>query len=148
MSGTISCGKIVTTEISSTSNLQIGLFSWPSATPSPGTVLKTDGSGNLTFESVNVRSVIDSLATTYTITITDDIVAITGTLATTITLPDPTTKNVGDLIYIVKEVAGASIITIIPFGTELISGNSSATLTSSFGSVKIYTNGTNWFALF
>ena len=48
----------------------------------------------------------------------------------------------------VKEVAGSSVITIVPFGTELISGNTTATLTSSYGSMKIYTNGTNWFALY
>lgn len=149
MSGTISCGKLITSEISSsTSTLQIGSFTWPAETPASGTVLKTDGTGSLTFESINVRYALGTSDTSYTVTTNDDIVAITGSLETTINLPDPSTKAIGDLIYIVKEVSGTSIITILPFGTELISGGSSATLSSSYGSVKIYTNGVNWFALY
>lgn len=148
MSGKISCGTIVTDSISSSSTLQIGNFSWPTSTPESGTVLKTSGNGTLSFEPSNVRTAVDSLATTYSITSTDDIVAITGTLDTTLTLPDPTLKTVGDLIYIVKEVSGASVITVVPFGTELISGNSSATLSASYGSFKLYTNGVNYFALY
>ena len=148
MSGTISCGKLITSEISSTSTLQIGSFTWPSESPASGTVLKTNGTGGLTFESINVRTALQTTDTSYTININDDIVAITGTLETTLTLPDPSTKAVGDLIYIVKEISGTSTITILPFGTELISGDSSAVLSSSYGSVKIYTNGINWFALY
>lgn len=145
----ISCNEIVTSKVSSTSsNLQIGSFSWPSTAPTAGSVLKTDGAGNLTFETSNNRSAIGTAATAYTIISTDDIVAITGTLDTTITLPDPSTKVVGDMIYIVKEVAGSSVITVVPFGSELISGSSSVTISDPYGSFKIYTNGTNWFALF
>jgi len=149
MSGTISCGKIITDEIeSSTSSLKVGSFVWPSEAPAPGTVLKTDSLGNLTFESINVRSEVGELETSYDVSISSDIVAITGTLDTTLNLPDPTTKTVGDIIHVVKEVSGTSIITILPFGTELVSGNPSVELSSSYGSVKIYTNGINWFALF
>ena len=143
------CDEIITSKVSSSSNsLKIGTFNWPTAVPASGSVLKTDGSGNLTFETSNVRVAIDPAATTYTISSNDDIIAITGTLDTTLTLPDPSTKTVGDLIYIVKEVDGTSTITVVPFGTELISGGSSTTLTDPYGSFKIYTNGTNWFALF
>lgn len=148
MSGLISCGSLVTSSISTTSTLTIGNFEWPTVLPSNGSVLKTNGAGGLTFEPANVRQELLTTDTSYTITATDDIVAVTGTLATTLTLPDPTLKTVGDLIYIVKEVSGLSIITIVPFGTELISGNASATLTASYGSVKLYTNSVNWFALY
>ncbi len=151
MSGTVSCNAIVTSSVSNASgasDLQIGSFSWPSDPPSTGQVLSTDGSGNLSFSSQNSRAVVDSASTVYSIDSTSDIVAITGALDTTLTLPDPSTKTVGDLIYVVKEVSGTSVVTIVPFGSELISGNSSTTLVNSFGSVKIYTNGTNWFALF
>lgn len=145
----ITCNEIVTSKVSSSaSSLQIGTFNWPSTAPAPGSVLKTDGAGNLTFETTNVRSAVDPLATTHTIGSSDDIVAITGTLDTTLVLPNPSTKVVGDLIYVVKEVDGASLITVVPFGTELISGSASATLSDPYGSFKIYTNGTNWFALF
>ena len=145
----ITCTEIITSKVSSSnSTLQIGSFAWPSTTPAPGSVLKTDGAGNLTFEESNIRTVVDPAATTFTIGSSDDIVAITGTLDTTLTLPDPSTKTVGDLIYVVKEVDGPSVITVVPSGTELISGGASTTLSDPYGSFKIYTNGTNWFALF
>jgi hypothetical protein len=145
----ISCNEVVTSKVSSASSvLQIGTFNWPSTAPTPGSLLKTDGLGNLTFEESNVRSVVDAASAAYTIGPSDDIVAITGTLDTTLTLPDPTTKSVGDLVYIVKEVDGPSVITVVPFGSELISGETSTTLSDPYGSFKIYTNGTNWFALF
>ncbi len=144
----VACNEIVTSKVSnSSSTLQIGTFTWPSDAPPPGSVLKTDGSGNLAFEVPNSRSVVDPLATSYTIGTSDDIVAVTGTLDTTLTLPDPSTKTVGDLIYVVKEVGGASVVTIEPSGSELISGGPSTTLSVPYGSLKIYTNGTNWFAL-
>ena len=151
MSGTISCSAIVTSSVSTAagaSDLKIGSFNWPSERPATGQILSTDGSGNLKFSEQNSRVAVDPASTSHSIDSTSDIVAITGTLATTLTLPDPSTKTVGDLIYVVKEVSGTSVVTIVPFGSELISGNSSTTLVNSFGSVKIYTNGTNWFALF
>ena len=149
MSGKISCGKVVTASVlPSGTNLKIGNFDWPSSVPSSGTVLKTAGDGSLTFEPSNVRAVVGSTNTTYDIQPSDDIVAIVGTLETTVRLPDPALKTVGDLIYVVKEVSGTSTVTVVPFGTELISGASTATLRASYGSVKLYTNGVNYFALF
>ena len=147
MSGTITSDAVVTSTISSASNLQIGSFTWPSSTPSSGQVLKTDDSGNLSFISVNTRIAVGPLVTTHSIDVLTDIVAITGTLATALTLPDPTTKSVGDIIYIVKEVSGTSVITVLPSSTELLSGNASSTLSTSYGSMKIYTNGIDWFVL-
>ena len=147
MSGTISCGKMVTEEVSSDNTLKIGTSTWPSGTPSSGSIMKIDGSGNIIFERTNIRSDVGSLSTTYSISTSDDIVAITGLLDTTITLPDPSTKVMGDFIYIVKEVSGTSIITVVPFGSETISGGSDLTFSNSYGAVKIYTNGTDWFSL-
>ena len=144
----IICDEIVTSKVSSTSSLKIGLFTWPSVTPTAGSVLKTDGEGNLQFQETNTRTVVDQLSTSHTIDIDSDIIAITGTLDTTLTLPDPSTKTIGDMIYIVKEVDGTSVITILPFASELISGATSAILSDAYGTVKIYTNGTAWFALF
>lgn len=143
----ILCEEIVTTKLSTSGTLQIGIFTWPSGTPPAGSVLKTDGAGNLVFQEINIRTPVDALATTYTIGITEDIVAITGTLNTTLTLPDPSTKTIGETIYIVKEVAGTSVITINPFNTELISGNATYTFSDAYQSVRLYTNGTNWFII-
>lgn len=149
MSGKVSCGRLVTSYISpapTSTKLHIGNFDWPTSAPSSGTVLKTAGDGSLAFEPANVRAVVSSAS--YDIQPTDDIVAITGNLDTTLTLPDPKLKTVGDLIYVVKEVSGSSTVTVVPFGTEVISGRSSAVLKASFGSFKVYTNGVNYFALF
>lgn len=151
MSGKISCGSVITGSIvpdSSSTTLQIGNFNWPTEAPSSGTVLKTGNDGSLVFEPSNVRAVVAANAPTYDIQLSDDIVAITGTLETTLTLPDPALKTVGDLIYVVKEVSGTSTVTVVPFANELISGKSSAVLRASFGSFKLYTNGVNYFALF
>ncbi|CBN80422.1 EsV-1-124 [Ectocarpus siliculosus] len=145
----ISCDSIVTSRVTSaTSNIQIGLFNWPSTTPLPGSVLKTDGLGNLTFEVPNVHTSVDTAAPAYAISTSDDIVAVAGTLDTTLTLPDPSSKVVGDLIVVVKEGGGDNSVTVVPFGTELLSGGSSVVLSQAYGSLKIYTNGTDWFALF
>ena len=145
----ISCPTLVTSRVTSAaSNIQIGGFTWPSEAPLPGSVLKTDGLGNLSFEAPTVRSVVSSDSAAYTILPSDDIVAVTGTLDATLSLPDPSLKVTGDMIYIVKEVGGPSTVTVVPFGTELVSGGSSAVLSQPYGSLKLYTNGTNWFALY
>lgn len=145
----ISCPTLVTSRVTSAaSNIQIGGFTWPSDAPLPGSVLKTDGLGNLSFEAPTVRSVVDANSAAYTILPSDDIVAVTGTLDTTLTLPDPASKVTGDMIFVIKEVGASSVITVVPFGNELVSGGSSAVLSEPFGSLKVYTNGTNWFALY
>jgi len=134
-------------ELSSASgSIKIGSFTWPDLDNVPeGSVLKTDSTGELVFEPSVVRVTV--VGTTYTILPGDDIIAITQQQDTTLTLPDPTTKNTGEIIYIVKEVSGTDTITILPNGTELLSGETSATLSFSFGTLKIYTNGVNWFVL-
>ena len=144
----ISCDSIVTSRVTSaTSSIQIGLFTWPSTTPLSGSVLKTDGVGNLTFDVPNVYTAVDTASSAYAISTSDDIVAVAGTLDTTLTLPDPSSKVVGDMIVVVKEGGGENNVIVVPFGTELLSGGSSAVLSQPYGSFKIYTNGTDWFAL-
>lgn len=155
MSGTVYMGSVNVTKIESTSslsitsstgNIQLGGYTFPSEAPTENTILMTDGTGNLSFAPANTRTGVTD--TTYTITTQDDIVAITVAQATTLTLPDPTTKTVGDIIYIVKEVAGTDVITINPSASELISGQTTYTFSTEYGATKIYTNGTNWFLLF
>ena len=131
---------------STSGNIHIGAFKWPdSKNVVEGSVLKLDSSGDLKFEPAIIRIAVTGTA--YTINPDEDIVAITQQQDTTLTLPDPTTKNVGDIIYIVKEISGTNVITILPSGNELISGETSTTLSFSYGTLRIYTNGNNWFAL-
>ena len=155
MSGTVYMGAINVTNISSetslsitssTGNVQLGSYTFPSTPPAENTVLVTDGTGNLSFSPSNTRSEVPTA--TYTITPNDDIVAITVAQDTILTLPDPATKTVGDILYIVKEVAGTNVITVNPNTTELISGQSSYTFSVVYGATKMYTNGTDWFLLF
>ncbi|CAN0577779.1 unnamed protein product [Ectocarpus sp. 12 AP-2014] len=144
----ISCDSIVTSRVTSaTSSIQIGGFTWPNTTPLPGSVLKTDGLGNLTFEVPNAYTAVDTASPAYAIGTSDDIVAVAGTLDTTLTLPDPSSKVAGDFIVVVKEGGGDNNVTVVPSGTELLSGGSSVVLSQPYGSIKIYTNGTDWFAL-
>ncbi len=143
----ISCPTLVTSRVTSAaSSIKIGGFTWPSAAPGAGSVLKTDGAGNLSFEPPNLRSTVDPASSAYTILPSDDIVAVTGTLDTTLTLPDPASKTTGDIIRIVKEVGGPSVVSVMPHGTELVSGGSSAVMSQPYESLNVYTNGADWFA--
>ena len=155
MSGKVTVSSINVSTIASTSslsitstsgNIQMGGYTFPSTGPTEDSILKSDGSGNLTFAPTNTRTEVSTI--TYSISSDDDIVAITVAQDTTLTLPDPTTKTVGDILYIVKEVAGTNVVTINPNGSELVSGQSTYTFQSEYGATKIYTNGTNWFLLF
>ena len=155
MSGTVYMGSINVTSIasesslsitSSTGNIQLGGYTFPSEIPTENTFLVTDGSGNLSFSATNKRAGVTTA--TYAISPDDDIVAITVEQDTVVTLPDPSTRTVGDILYIVKEVGGTNTVTINPNSTELISGQTNYTFAVAYGATKIYTNGTNWFLLF
>lgn len=155
VSGSVSIGAVTSASItsdsalsikSSTGQIKVGGYTFPTNTPSANTVLVSDGSGNLSFQSTNQRA--DVTTATYTILPEDDIIAITVEQNTVLTLPPPSSRTVGDIIYVVKEVGGTSTVTINPNGTELISGNTSYVFSSAYGANKVYTNGTNWFLLF
>lgn len=155
MSGTVIMGAITVSSIasdsalsitSSTGNIQLGGYTFPDTTPSEGDVLVTDGSGNLSFAAANQR--VDVSSATYTIQPSDNIVAITVQEDVVVTLPPPSSKTVGDIIYIVKEADGLSSVSVSPSGTELISGQEGFSFSQAYGATKLYTNGTNWFILY
>jgi len=143
--GSISCSNVTTTVINpSGSKIKIGPLTWPSSSSTPGDLV-TDGVGNVAISPVFPRVVIDPTETTYSISPVEEIVAIVGTNATTLTLPDPSTKDVGYILYIVKETDSTNVITIVPFGTELIIGETSVEISNGYSSIALYTDGTNWF---
>lgn len=155
MAGTISAGAVITSTVTSdtalslsagSGDINIGSFSWPSSAAPDGSVLTTDGTGNLSFSESNKRVVVTSA--TYSIGLEDDIVALTVEQASTLTLPDPSLKTVADIIYVVKEVGGNDAITVVPNSTESISGGSSSTVSGAYATSQFYTNGTNWFRLY
>lgn len=144
MSGTVNIGSITVTSIS-TGNISVGPYTFPSTQPVKGSVLVTDGTGNLSFTPSNTRVEVGTAA--HTVAASEDIVAITAAQETALTLPDPATKVVGNILYVVKEVGGTHAVTIAPSGAELISGQTSHVLSAEYGATKLYTNGTDWFIL-
>lgn len=155
MSGTVFMGAITVASIasdsalsitSSTGSIQLGGYRFPDEAPVDGNVLVTDGSGNLSFATSNQRSEVSAAA--YSILPGDNIVAITAQLDVALTLPPPSSKTVGDIIYIVKEVDGSNSVSVNPNGTELLSGQTSFSFSQAYGATRLYTNGTNWFILY
>lgn len=153
--GSITLGTVSVTSISSdasitisssTTDVRIGNYTFPAALPSQDSVLVSSETGVLSFVPVNVRAEVASA--TYTISANDSVVAVTVAQGMTLlTLPDPSTKVVGDIIHVRKEVAGTDTVTILPNVAESISGQASYSITSEYGSVSLYTNGTAWFIL-
>lgn len=79
---------------------------------------------------------------------TDYLIAVTSTAAPrTITLPDATTLPVAQSFCIVDESGGAATnnITIATVGGQTINGATSFIMDNDYGSVELYTSGTNWF---
>ena len=79
---------------------------------------------------------------------TDDVIigVVTTELPVTITLPSA--GAVAGKIYIIHDEggdAGTNAITIATEGSETIDGNSSATINSNYGTLRIYSDGTNFF---
>lgn len=154
-SSSVTVGKLNVTSInspssinisSSTNSIQIGDYTLPSTTPTETSVLSTDSNGTLSFVPISVKTEVT--APMYFIDANDSVVAITGVqLAFVLTLPDPSLKVVGDILYIRKEVPGTNTVSIMPFNGESISGENSYTITTEYGSVSMYTNGTSWFVL-
>ena len=130
---------------SSTGNIQLGSHMFPSSSPVDSTTLMTDGNGSLFFRKQNVRTEVSS--SSYNIVSSDDIVGVTGDVAVSLILPDPASRVVGDLLYIVRETDSTEDIVVYPNGVELISGQTSYSMNSAFCSVSLYTNGSNWFVV-
>lgn len=67
----------------------------------------------------------------------------------TINLPPANGTNIGaGFVLTIKDesgTAGSNNITIDPDGSELIDGSATAVMTINYSSLKIYSNGSNWF---
>lgn len=63
-----------------------------------------------------------------------------------INLPDPSTN--ANKEYIVKRVDGtANVVTINPNGSETIDGDSSVSVNTQWETVRLFSDGSNWFIL-
>lgn len=94
---------------------------------------------------------VTSTAITYQILVTDYIVSVTdNSAARTISLPTGASVGIGQT-FVIKDAAGtagsANAITIDTAGAETIDGASSVQITTNYGSMTIYYNGTNYFII-
>jgi len=130
-------------------------YTWPASQASSYGQVLTNKSGTLSWSNTDAGPVVltTSLSSsanyssgTYTVQSTDYII---GCDIDGITVSLPSCSSVGaGKTYIIKDQAGSassSNITISPSGTQKIDGQSSRTLTVSYGSVRIYTDGSNWY---
>ena len=92
----------------------------------------------------------ETTAVSFTFSGRQVIVGVTDTSATrTVTLATVLLTDTPDArIVIVKDeggAAGSNTLTIATEGSETIDGSSTVTITSNYGAVRLYSDGTNWF---
>ena len=116
-----------------TNNGNVGI-----GTSSPNSELQINGSLSLRKKEVDADYTTEGETI---IGVTDTTVARTITLASS--------DCVDGRIIIIKDEsggAGANNITVTTQGSETIDGNSTATIDVNYGSLRLYSNGTNWFS--
>ncbi len=129
-----------------------GHFLWNNATN--GTKMILTSAGNLGIglsnpsSSLHVNGSISVKRTVYTTTATigskDHIVAVTTTSAIILTLPSASTSGSGRE-YIIKSAANSANITISTTSSQTIDGATSKTITTGYGVLRVYSDGSNWF---
>lgn len=100
------------------------------------------------FNSVGMKYSVKSVATTYTALVTDYIIGVSTTsFAVTVNLPPTSLVGIGK-VYEIRDIGGSAtsnIITIDPFSTQKINGDTTKGISTNYGSVKVVTDGYNWF---
>lgn len=79
---------------------------------------------------------------------TDDVIIGVDTSGGAVTITLPSAGAVAGKVYVIHDEggdAGTNAITIATEGSETIDGNSSATINSNYGTLRIYSDGTNFF---
>lgn len=84
-------------------------------------------------------------ATTDTLTNNDSYVIYTAAVAKTCNLPAVASIQPGREYVVVNTAAGA--ITVDPFGSELINGAASLSVTASTGRARFFSDGTQWWTI-
>ena len=88
------------------------------------------------------RPPIVTKTTSYTLTASDTIVLVSGT----VTLTLPTAVGITGKIYRIKNTSNG-VITIATHGSETIDGETSASLIQKYETATIMSDGTNWMIL-
>jgi hypothetical protein len=129
----------------------VGSLQFRVNTPVSGEI---SGSANVLYNSANNHLTVDSgliharteIVTSHTASASEYFLAVTGT-PTAIEL-NATLFASGQVLVIKDESGNASVsdtILLDPSGSQTIDGESAAHIESPYGSVLIYSNGTNWF---
>jgi hypothetical protein len=98
------------------------------------------------------RTVVNG-STTYAVQMFDTLLAVTGTSTTSVQIDLPLANAyTNKFLYIVDEGGNATVnnITIVAQSGEYILGNANWTINTSYGSIKLYSNGESpgkWFAV-
>lgn len=122
-------------------------FSWQRSGFDANPDLKILGSGQVATTG-RVKARTATAAAAYTVLVTDDYVACTGTATTaqTITLPSAATAGAG-AVYTIKDEAGSAAthnITVARAGSNTIDGATSVTISTNYGTCRVISTGTNW----
>jgi hypothetical protein len=87
-----------------------------------------------------------AIVTSHTASVSEYILGVTG--VPTSILVDATSFSDGQVLVVKDESGvanGTNTITVNPSGSQTIDGATSATIESPFGSILVYSNGSNWF---
>ena len=114
--------------ISNTGNVGIG-------TTNPNSTFQVTGS---------IATNRTSFSSSATIASTDHICAVTTTSSITLTLPSASTAGAGRE-YIIKSEKSTATISIATSSSQTIDGASSKSISTGYGSLRVYSDGSNWF---
>ena len=80
----------------------------------------------------------------------DFLIGVTDTIISrTVQLPKPSLAGIGKL-YVISDLSGSALtttISITPYSTELINGDTGTAINTNYGTVRLTTDGTNWFII-
>ena len=97
---------------------------------------------------MDITVITGGVASIYNILLTDSTVAVRDVnISRSVVLPPASLAGKGK-IYFVKDISGSALttsITISPFGTETINGDTTTAVNTNYGFVSLFTDGTKWF---
>lgn len=106
--------------------------------------------GNLTLSGGIFTPATAVAAATYNILVTDKILGVTYTTTGACAIDLKTAQTTSGRVITIKDaggLAGTNNITITTEGSQLIDGAATKVISTNYGSVTLYCNGTNWFSI-
>lgn len=165
-------GGDITITPNGTGNIILDGQKWPQADGSSGQYLKTDGSGQLSWGTVSgggggsstvsllgsstsaitagASAAIDATHTGDHTISTDNVIIPVNTSSSAVTITLYAASGNAGRIVCVKDVGGAAYtnnITIDANSSETIDGQTTQTISSNYGAVTMFCDGSNWFVI-